>query len=167
MSFLVRKIPQALGSSLSRISRVCSHLTKASRNHPAVYFPAAKSLDAVSAERSSQGTRMFALTTMGSPRGGGRAEENPSVSLALLHVLSSLGTTSTTGDDRGVVLESCQCRASVRWAVSVQVASEVLQGRALAPLISLSPARSSGTRVCLSDWVHIRKAHRGPLPNGK
>ena len=167
MSFLVRKIPQALGRSLSRISRVCSHLTNASRNHPAVCVPAAKSLDAVSAECSSQGTRIFALMTMVSPRGGGHAEESPPVSLALLHVPSSLGMASTTGDVRGVVLESCQSRASVRWAVSVQVASEVLQGRALAPLTSLSPASSSGTKVCLSDWVHIRKAHPGPLPSGK
>lgn len=50
---------QALGRILGRVSRVCSDLTNASRNHPAVCVPAVlgavASSDAASAESSSQG----------------------------------------------------------------------------------------------------------------
>lgn len=60
MSFLVRKTLQTLGRILSRVSRVCSDPTHASRNHPAFCVPAVlgamASPDAASAERSNQGT---------------------------------------------------------------------------------------------------------------
>lgn len=118
-----------LGQGLSRISRVCSHLTNASRNHPAVLLSSSQ-VPRCSVSQTQQPRRKdVCFNDHGeAPRGGGVQRR----------ALSSLGTTSTTGDVRGVVLESCQCRAFVRWAVGIQVASEVLQGRSQAPHLSVT-----------------------------
>lgn len=64
-----------MGRILSRVSRVCSDLTNASRNHPAACVPAVlgavASPDAASAECSSQGTGVFAWRPVLSPGVGG------------------------------------------------------------------------------------------------
>jgi hypothetical protein len=108
MSFLVRKTPPALGRILSRVSRVCSDPSNASRNHPAACIPAVlgavASPDAASAEWSSQGMGVFVWRPMLSPQGwGGIKSEHPGFAL-LNHkhtFLASLGMAGAQSDARG------------------------------------------------------------------
>lgn len=106
MSFLVRKTPWALGRILSRVSQAYSDLTKASRNHPAVCAPAVlgavASPDAVSAERSGQGTGGFAVRPVLSPTGGSMQRRAHPSALPPSHThvfLASLGIHVVAGDD--------------------------------------------------------------------
>lgn len=161
MSFLVRKTPWALGRILGRVSRVCSDLTNASRNHPPVCVPAllgaVASPDAASAERSSQGTGVFALRPVLSPmhaKWGGGVQRRAHLQLCSSHSHACVPGFSKNSCCHKSYQRCLSLSHDVRWTVSVQAVSRSCKGHILASLTPLQPAHSFRTRVCLGSWVH-------------